>query len=332
MRKYIFLLLALAGFVSYKSFAQIELPVNQVQEITSPRYIQRTMNLLAKSTPENHNTVKILVYGQSLSEQDWWLKVRENLKNRFPDANLIMENKAIGGFASQILVKTVERDLLDFYPDLVIFHVFGSDIQYEEVLKIMRSRTATEVLIWNDPQNQVPKSEWNTEMSYKKIPAFAAKYKCSFIDLRTPIQKMVEEKQLVYADEYTRDGTHFNEKGCELIASLIIPHLVYDEKYPSDPFDLLSVYKIGKDVKWKNGELILPFEGNRVDIITNSTPDIQNTCDIYVDDKKPSEFQEAWNYSRPNDNGASGWIWSVAAPVRIRHKSPWVNETFHADI
>ena len=81
-------------------------------------------------------------------------------------------------------------------------------------------------------------------------------------------------------------------------------------------------------MKWKNGELILPFEGNRVDIVTNSTPDIQNPCMIYIDDKKPSEFQEAWNYSRPNDNGASGWIWSVAAPVRIRHKSPWVNETF----
>ena len=96
----------------------------------------------------------------------------------------------------------------------------------------MRSRTATEVLTGMIRTTEVPKSDWNTEMSYRKIPAFAAKYKCSFIDLRTPIQKMVEKKQLVYADEYTRDGTHFNEKGCGLIASLIIPHLVYDEKLP----------------------------------------------------------------------------------------------------
>ena len=135
MTKYSFILLILAGLVSYSSFAQIELPLNQVQEITSPRYIQRTMNLLANSTPENPNTVKILVYGQSLSEQDWWLKVKENLKNRFPDANLIMENKAIGGFASQILVKTMERDLLDFYPDLVIFHVFEPIFNMKKCLK-----------------------------------------------------------------------------------------------------------------------------------------------------------------------------------------------------
>ena len=36
------------------------------------RNIQRTMTLLAASTPEKRNTVKILFYGQSITEQDWW--------------------------------------------------------------------------------------------------------------------------------------------------------------------------------------------------------------------------------------------------------------------
>ena len=326
MKNFLFALPFLTLFLP--AAAQLQIPEEDIREITSAKYIQRTMHLLATSTPEKQNTVNILVYGQSLSAQDWWLEVRDYLQKKYPHANLNMQNKAIGGFSAQILIRTVERDMLEYYPDLVIFHVFGSDVKYEEVLQKMRSLTSTEVLIWNDPQNKVPKREWNTEMSYKKVPAFAAKYHCAFIDLRTPIQQLVEKNNLVYADKFTKDGTHFNEKGCSLIAYQIIPHLVYDKTYPADPHDLCTTWEIGKDVHWKNDELVLPFEGNRVDVITAPITNPENRCEVYIDGKKPSEFQTAYNHTRPNDNGAGGWIWSVAAPVRIRHKAPWVNETF----
>ena len=153
-------------------------PVTEKEEalIYSPKYIQRTMHLLASGTPERKNTVRILVYGQSLSAQDWWLQVRDHLEEKFPAADLVMNNKSIGGFASQILIRTVKRDILDLYPDLIIFHVFGSDRKYEEVLVEMRRNTAAEIMIWNDPPNKVPPSEWNTKMSYEIIPALAEKY------------------------------------------------------------------------------------------------------------------------------------------------------------
>ena len=83
-----------------------------------------------------------------------------------------------------------------------------------------------------------------------------------------------------------------------------------------------------RNVIWKNGELILPFEGNRIDVVTTSETNPKNICLVYIDNKQPSEFPEAYNFTRPNDNRASGWIWSVAAPVRIRRNAPWVNETF----
>ncbi len=296
--------------------------------VYSPQYIQRTMHLLATSTPEKKNTVRILVYGQSLSAQYWWLQIRDHLKEQFPDAHLVIENKSIGGFASQILIRTVKRDVLDFYPDLIIFHVFGSDKKYEEVLMEMRSRTTAEILIWNDPPNKVPPSEWNAKMSYEIIPALAEKYHCKLIDLRTPIRDMLEKEGVVYADEFTTDGTHFNEKGCDLIAGLIIPHFVYDDQYPPDPDELLTLFEVNGNVKWKNGELVLPFEGNRVTVVTGPHPNPPNSCRVLVDGKKPSEFPEAYNHTRPNDNGESGWIWSVGAPVRISRQVPWVNETF----
>lgn len=313
---------------SNSNLAQIALPENDLADITSPKYIQRTMNLLAKSTMEKKNTVRILVYGQSLSAQDWWMDVKKHLEESFPDAHLVMDNKAIGGFASQFLIKTVRRDILDFYPDLVIFHVFGSDYYYEEVLKAMRSLTTTEIVIWNDPQNGTEPREWQEKMSYEIIPALAVKYKCMLIDLRTSINRMIKNNQWIYADEFTRDGLHFNEKGCKMLADQIIPHLKYDPDSETDPDELLKVYEVGKDIKWKDGVLELPFLGNRIDLVIPDFPDSRTVCDVFIDGKKPSGYPEAYNFTRPNDNGKNGWIWSVGAPVRIQRKAPWTDETF----
>ena len=84
------------------------------------------MRLLATSTPQKRNTVRILFYGQSITEQRWWQAVADDLRTRFPHANLVIENRALGGFASQMLVKTAETDLYPFYPDLLIFQVYGA--------------------------------------------------------------------------------------------------------------------------------------------------------------------------------------------------------------
>src|SRR5689334_15607121 len=65
--------------------------------------IQRTMSLLAGSSPAKRNRVRILFYGQSITEQNWSKLVAEDLRRRFPHADLEIENKAIGGFASQLL-------------------------------------------------------------------------------------------------------------------------------------------------------------------------------------------------------------------------------------
>jgi hypothetical protein len=84
------------------------------------------MHLLATSTPAKRNTVKILVYGQSISKQEWWLDVKKNLIGKYPNADLIIENRSIGGFSSYQLRKPMVFDLIPFYPDLVLFHVYGS--------------------------------------------------------------------------------------------------------------------------------------------------------------------------------------------------------------
>jgi hypothetical protein len=129
------------------------------------RYIQRTMHLLASSTQEKKNTVKILVYGQSISEQSWWLEVKRDISGRFPNAHITMENKSIGGFSSSILVKTVEMDVSSFYPDLVLFHVYGDQTNYEAIIKTIRSRTAAEVVLQTDHYNK--KDDYSDKMAYE---------------------------------------------------------------------------------------------------------------------------------------------------------------------
>ena len=74
-------------------------------------------------------------------------QVADDLRRRFPHANLVVENRAIGGFASQLLVKTAETDLYPFYPDLVVFHVYGSHIEYENIIRRIRERTTAEILM-----------------------------------------------------------------------------------------------------------------------------------------------------------------------------------------
>ena len=66
----------------------------------SGRNIQRTMRLLAESTPQKRNTVRVLFYGQSITEQKWAKMVEEDLRRRFPNAHLVIENRALAGFAS----------------------------------------------------------------------------------------------------------------------------------------------------------------------------------------------------------------------------------------
>src|SRR5262245_7998484 len=70
------------------------------------QHIQRTMSLLAGSTPEHHNTVRILFYGQSITAPPWYKQVEADLKKRFPNADLTVENRAISGFASPYLFRT----------------------------------------------------------------------------------------------------------------------------------------------------------------------------------------------------------------------------------
>lgn len=288
------------------------------------RYTSRTLNLLQTSTPEKPNTVKILVYGQSISAQDWWFVVKKAIETRFPNANLVMENRAIGGFASQILCKTVEMDVSTFYPDLVLLHIYGSHTAYDSVLQTIRSRTAAEVAIQTD--HFIGKNTWSDTMTYHLLPALAEKYKCNLINIRDPWKKYLTDNQLSPKD-LLKDDVHLNKYGEFLMAELIKPLFQYKSKFEPDPFGLCTVYKVDKDFKIEKGKLLLTFQGNKVDVVLAKTGGRNlSKAKVLLDGKQPSVFQGTYFMTRPYSEENKFWPWNLPAMIRVKHEAPWIEE------
>jgi hypothetical protein len=159
------------------------------KEHSGERYgagIARTMSLLATSTPGHRNPVRILFYGQSITRQEWSQQVAQDNRTSFPYADLTIENRAIGRYSSEYLVRTVGHDVFAFYPDLIIFHDYGGEENYEKTIAAIAKHTTAEILIQSDYPTWTPvegqpsdparikSEEWHDHHSYEWLPEFAA--------------------------------------------------------------------------------------------------------------------------------------------------------------
>jgi hypothetical protein len=292
--------------------------------------IQRTMTLLATSSPDHRHKVRILFYGQSITEQDWWKRVADDLRKRFPNADLEIENRAIGGFASQWLVRSAEHDLYPFYPDLLIFHVYGANNTYEEIIRNVRSRTTAEVLMQKDhvtawpPEKPDEKADkgmwWDHMMNNVFLPQYAQKYGCALLDVRSPWLEYLKTNQLEPKD-LLKDGVHLNDHGNYLLSELVKRYLVYRPDLPARGWsDMVRTLEVGKDVAWKGGKLVVEFEGNRVDALADPVG-ARMPSQVRIDGKKPSEFPGCYRITRPSPGP-----WSPLFIKRIDHDQPLVLE------
>ncbi len=282
--------------------------------------IQRTMTLLATSTPERHNAVRILFYGQSLSKQEWTRAIADELHERFPYADITFANLAIGGYASNLLKRTLPHDVFAFYPDLIIFHDFGGEPDYEHMIADIRRHTTAEILIQNDrpdaltvaPEPTDPKKlsgyKWTNRHNAEWLPELAARYGCEIADVRGPFLDYLRANNLK-PDDVFNDGTHFNFQGDYLIAELTARHLRYNPALPSKLWDnLVRTYEIGRDIQWVNGKLELEFDGNRVDAIAGwADPYYGGEAEVRIDGQRPSERPELYHITRSTDTFSVDW-------------------------
>jgi hypothetical protein len=288
------------------------------------RYTSRTLNLLNKSTPQMRNTVKILVYGQSISEQKWWLEVMRYAEAKYPNAIIQMMNKSIGGFASQLLYKTTEMDVSASYPDLVLIHDYGDNRYYDSVLYIIRSRTTAEIAIIND--HYTGESKWSDTMSYHILPVLAEKYKCDLINIRDPWKRYLSDHHLK-PSKLLVDGAHLNDFGNFVMAELVKQLFNYKPGYPEDEFGLCRNYLNGKDFTFNGDTLTLQFYGNKAEVITNKSGTLfTDSLKVLVDGTPPSSFNGCYYNTRPYTDTGKKWPWDLPAMIRIQHTKPWINE------
>ncbi|MDX2186206.1 MAG: glycoside hydrolase family 2 TIM barrel-domain containing protein [Opitutaceae bacterium] len=299
--------------------------------------IQRTLRLLASSTPAKRNTVRILFYGQSITEQAWTQEVERDLRQRFPHANLVTENRALGGFSSQRLVSTAESDLYSFSPDLLVFHVYGSDEEYEKIIKRVRERTTADILIQTDHvaakedwQNEptdpaaITKANWHSYMNYVHLPTVIAKYHCGYVDQRSLWKRYLEQTGLS-PQALLRDDVHLNELGEQLMASFAKAALVErTDTPPFDPFNCGQVRTLiaGKDFSYEGGVARIAIDGSRIDLVSNGA-DVPVSAALSIDGKRPSEHPELYGFTRALATPGGKWpvITRVdsAAPLLVEH-------------
>ncbi len=271
----------------------------RLEPVKPSPYLQRTMRLLATSTDSQRNEVRVLFYGQSITKQDWWWQVADNLRRRFPQARLVIENRAIGGYSAPYLLRTVERDVVTFLPDLVLFHVYGPRPEYEQVIRTIRTRTAAEVAIQTDHVNTYPEDEAQKAreaMSFEFLPALAERYGCVLIDVRRPWLRYLEEHRLTHRD-LQKDGVHLNGRGNFLLAEIVKRYLVHDAR--AQVRDSMTVMKAPK---WKKGRMVLEFEGVRVDAVGE-----KGDAELLFDGTKPGEDPALFSYTRPTATWDADW-------------------------
>ena len=296
---------------------------------TYGRGIQRTMRLLADSTPERRNTVRVLFYGQSITEQGWWKIVADDLRARFPHANLVIENRALSGFASQLLVKTAETDLYPFQPDLLIFHVYGAHDKYEDIIRRTRERTCAEILIQTDhvvkvadlteetdpAKATVQSGQWDAFINHNFLPSIARKYGAELCDQRA-IWKLYLADHALVPEALLNDSVHLNAHGEFLMAEIVKAHLRRNAALDPAPAESwIQTRVVGTDVHWKDGRLLVEFEGNRVDAVCGTGASIP--AGVMIDGRKPSEIPELYDFTPALTTPKDRWQvkWPVVAPI-----------------
>ena len=317
-------LLGLAGGTRAEDFPP---PLPFEPPLAQRTHLLRSLTLLQSSTADNPQTVRVLFYGQSITEQAWWRRVADYLHTTYPTARLQIENRAIGGHSSQLLVKTAEADLYPFQPDLLIFHVYGAHDRYEDILRRVRERTTADILLQTDhvtrpemlteethPEKLTPKS-WDAWMNYSFLPGVAAKYGACRADVHDLWKRHLRDTQLTPAD-FLKDGVHLNARGEFLMAELLQPYLAplpAELARTEQPFADERV----QSLRWTAtaGQARGEFQGTRLDV----RPAAGQTWQVRIDGRSPLALPGAVGFTRTRAFPQSNWpmLLSVGAEAAL---------------
>ncbi len=282
--------------------------------------LARVRALLASSTRENPNLVRIRFYGQSITLAHWWQVVAAELRVAYPDANLDIQNLAISGFQDWALDRTVDVDMVPVQPDLVILHAFGSGILLKDVVHVIRARTTSEVLLQQDYVLGYEPLDEDTNpatitidnllsyRNYVSLPDAANSNGACLARIHDPWKNYCRTNSVDPASMLEADGVHPGDDANQLLAELTLAYLLPDGKPPAlDPWNCSTVRtaNFATEPLWRDGQLICDVVGNVIEISLKSL--VPANVEIYIDGVRPSRRPELYGFDRVSPTQFSLW-------------------------
>jgi hypothetical protein len=314
----------------------------EVDTVSDEEKVSRTLEIIRTSTPSDHKILKVLFYGQSITRSGWDKAVIEHWHQKYPNTVFVVQNRALGGFPSQLLVRTTEQDIADFYPDLIIFHVYGDHHAYERIIRLFRSQTAADIIVQTDHGEVVPdppcaeglrltlhsqqgctgllwvkQRNWHDEMSYHKIPSLAKKYGLAMEPQRAwwrdyLLRTHADARSLLV------DDIHPNEQGKELIAAFFNQY--FDglvEKWNRRAPHRDNVISLPADAPQDlNGQEAVAFEGSRLEWL--SSKPLPTWPAITVDGTPTKDIDGCYQVTRASSLGTVP-DWPALRRITLRH-------------
>ncbi len=325
----------------------IALPDDEPGQELFGAHIQRAITLLQTSNSDTRRPVRILMYGQSIvGNSDFTKLMSDYLHQQFPYADIQLENRAIGGFEGPWLVRTAVHDLYPYYPDLLIFHVYGGQRsgEVERIISNVRRYTTADILLFDDHRLRDSEIQESSIGFWRQL---AQKYNCELVDVSAVWPAYLHEHALQPA-QLLRDGGHPNIDGYTLLTYLIGRHLRYNSIFPNTWQETVRTYdarrpldeevddeiqlsgddwllhKEGIRGESSHGRLHLDFDGNRVDLIAAHLEAGQKlgSARVLLDGRPPSANPDVYAITRPS-TGPGTWFPAV---MRISHTKPLIVE------
>lgn len=180
---------------------------------------------LLQDGAQTRRPVRIVFYGQSITDQEWTELLVDRLRERFPGTRIEVEKHSLGGWGVWRLMRAMVHGMLQSRPDLVVFHAYqGTSDHWERVLAAIRRETCAEIMIRsahiaNFTADPGPEDDGEVTM----LRRLAQKYDCELVECRREWLDYLRTHNLK-APALLRDIIHLNRKGNVLMAQLYERH------------------------------------------------------------------------------------------------------------